>query len=181
MPAEARVGLSRWDRLTLLIATSGGLGYAPVASGTFGALPGALLAYAAAVVAAHSGAPLAWQVAGQVVVAVGLSALVIPVCDAAEHLLGEKDDGRIVADETWTFPVCTIGLPLLSAPWLLAVAFVVNRVCDVIKPPPARRLQDLHGGFGIVVDDFIACLYALAINHAICWSTLALGWWSAGR
>jgi hypothetical protein len=32
-----------------------------------------------------------------------------------------------------------------------------------------------------VVDDFIACLYALAINHAICWSTLALGWWSVGR
>ena len=45
---------------------------------------------------------------------------------------------------------------------------------DVIKPPPARRLQDLHGGFGIVIDDFIACLYALAINHAIYWT--AAGW-----
>jgi phosphatidylglycerophosphatase A len=180
MCADARAGISRWDRLTLLIATSGGLGYAPVASGTFGAMPGALLAYAAAVVAAHSGAPLAWQVAGQLLAAVGLSALVIPVCDVAETLLGKKDDGRIVADETWTFPVCTIGLPLLTAPWMLAVAFVVNRVCDVIKPPPARRLQDLHGGFGIVVDDFIACVYALAINHAIYWSVLALGWFPRG-
>ncbi len=178
MGAESRAGRSRRDRLALFLATSGGLGYAPVASGTFGAVPGALLAYAVAVVSAHSGAPLAWQVAGQAVVALLLSLLAIPMCEVAERLFGKKDDGRIVADETWTFPVCTIGLPLLSAPWLLAVAFVVNRVCDIIKPPPARRLQDVHGGFGIVVDDFIACLYALAINHAVCWGTLALGWWS---
>ena len=166
--------MNKLDRFTLLVATSFGLGYAPVASGTFGALPGALLAYGAAVVALHSHATLLWQVVGQVVFAVALSGLAIPICDVAEKLLGVKDDGRIVADETWTFPVCTIGLPLVAAPWMLGVAFVVNRVCDIIKPPPARQLQDLHGGFGIVIDDFIACLYALAINHGIYWGVM---WW----
>lgn len=168
--------MKQLNRFTLLVATSFGLGYAPVASGTFGAIPGALLAYGAAVVALHSHAALVWQVLGQAVFALALSGLAIPICDVAEKMLGVKDDGRIVADETWTFPVCTIGLPLVAAPWMLAVAFVVNRACDVIKPPPARRLQDLHGGFGIVIDDFIACLYALAINHAIYCGAVAMGW-----
>ena len=162
------------DRFTLLAATWFGLGYSPVASGTCGALPGALLAYGAAYVALYSGAALVWQVAGQVAFALVLSGLAIPICDAGERMLGVKDDGRIVADETLTFPVCTIGLPLVAAPWMLAVAFVVNRVCDIVKPPPARQLQDLHGGFGIVIDDFIACLYALAINHGIYWTAV---WW----
>lgn len=43
----------------------------------------------------------------------------------------------------------------------------MTRICDIIKPPPARRLQELHGGLGIVIDDFFASLYALAINWAI--------------
>lgn len=160
------------DRFTLLVATWFGLGYSPVASGTCGALPGALIAYGAAWVAFPSGHITALGVAGQVIFALVLSGLAVPVCDVAENLLGTKDDGRIVADETLTFPVCAIGLPLVTAPWMLAVAFVVNRACDIVKPPPARRLQDLHGGFGIVVDDFIACLYALAINHAIYWTVV---------
>ena len=58
--------MKKIDRFTLLVATSFGLGYVPVASGTFGAIPGALLAYGAAVVALHSHAALVWQVAGQV-------------------------------------------------------------------------------------------------------------------
>lgn len=160
---------NRLDRFTLWVATSFGLGYAPIASGTFGAIPGAALAYAVAFCGARAGISPAWEIAGQVAFAALLSGLAIPICDAAEKMFGTKDDGRIVADETLTFPVCTIGLPLLTAPWMLGVAFVVNRICDIVKPPPARRLQDLHGGFGIVIDDFVACLYALAINHAIYW------------
>ena len=58
------------DRFTLLVATSFGLGYAPVASGTFGAIPGALLAYGVAVVALHSQASMLWQVVGEIVFAV---------------------------------------------------------------------------------------------------------------
>lgn len=163
------------DRWTQWVGAGFGLGYAPVASGTFGAIPGAVLAYGAVVAAWHTHAAPVWQVAGQAAFALLLSGLAIPICDVAERLFGEKDDGRIVADEMLTFPVCTIGLPLLAAPWMLAVAFVVNRICDIIKPPPARRLQDLHGGLGVVADDFFACLYALAINHALYWSWRACG------
>jgi len=156
------------DRFTQWVGTAFGLGYAPMASGTFGAAPGALLAYGAAVASAHWALPA--QLAGQALFALLLSVLAIPICDVSERLFGEKDDGRIVADEMLTFPVCTIGIPLLAAPWwMLGAFFVINRVSDIVKPAPARRLQDLHGGLGVVADDFVACLYALAANHAIYW------------
>jgi phosphatidylglycerophosphatase A len=138
----------------------------PVASGTFGTLVGVPLALALAV----------WYQAWwwQVAVALVMTLLAVPVCEAAERHFGKKDDGRIVADEWMLFPLCTIGLPLLEH-WmvLLPLCFVVSRACDVIKPPPARQLQVLPGGTGIVIDDFIASLYALAINHLLWWLVLA--------
>jgi phosphatidylglycerophosphatase A len=66
-----------------------------------------------------------------------------------------------------------LGLPWLQHLWLLPVAFVVARVLDVVKPFPARQSQRVRGGGGIVVDDFISTLYALALNHLV--------WWGAQR
>lgn len=152
------------QRLTLTVATGFGLGYAPLASGTFGTLAGVPLAFLLA----------RWheQWWWQIVVAAVLTLLAVPICDAAERHFGSKDDGRIVADEWMLFPICLIGLPLLQH-WqiLLPLCFVVARVCDIVKPPPARQLQAVHGGVGIVIDDLIASLYALAINHLL-WYTL---------
>jgi phosphatidylglycerophosphatase A len=106
----------------------------------------------------------------QAAVAAALAVVAVPVCGAAEKAFGVKDDRRIVADEYLTFPICTIGLPCISAPWLiLPVAFVVNRAMDVLKPFPARQIQAVPGGPGIVLDDVISSLYALAINHAVWW------------
>ncbi len=148
-------------RLCVWIATGFGLGYSPVASGTVGAL---------------LGLPLVWlmarqPVAVQIVFVLLLTLVCIPICSVAERELGgRKDDGRIVADEYLTFPICAIGLPWLESGnwWMLAVAFVVNRLMDIIKPFPAWRLQNLPGGLGITIDDAIASLYALGINWLIC-------------
>ena len=147
-------------KLTVFVATGFGLGLVtPIAPGTVGSLPGVLLA----LWLTQQHLPL------QILACIGLSLIAIPFCDAAEQVLQKKDDGRICADEWMLFPICVIGLPLLQHLWLIPVCFVVARVCDIIKPPPARKLQELHGGFGIVIDDFFASLYALAINHAIFW------------
>jgi phosphatidylglycerophosphatase A len=142
------------------MATGFGLGLIPVMSGTFGTLPGVLIAMACSA--------LSWK--WQAAVAALLAALAVPLCDAAEKEFVLKDDGRIVADEYLTFPICMIGLPVASHPWLLAVGFVAHRACDVIKPPPARQIQSLKGGAGIVMDDVVSSLYALAINHAVWWA-----------
>jgi phosphatidylglycerophosphatase A len=65
------------------------------------------------------------------------------------------------------FPICVIGIPLQSVPLLIPVFFLVTRFCDITKPPPARGLQKIQGGIGIVIDDFFASLYALAFNYLI--------------
>ena len=149
--------MSFGKRLVIWVATGFGLGYSPVASGTVGSLAGVLL------VLAIRPLGLTWQCG----LALGMAVLAIPVCGAAEKHFGTKDDGRIVADEYLTFALCTLGLPWYEHWWLLAVAFVVNRVLDIVKPPPASQAQELHGGIGIVLDDVVSSLYALAVNHVI--------------
>lgn len=153
-------GESVWQKAAVFAATGFGIGLVtPVAPGTVGSLPGVLLALWT------TRQPLPLQLAAGAL----MTLLAIPICDTAERVLKKKDDGRICADEWMLFPLCVIGLPLTQHLWLLPVCFIVARFFDILKPPPARRLQDLHGGFGIVIDDFFASLYALAANHAIFW------------
>lgn len=154
---------SKRSWLWLPLATGFGLGYSPVASGTFGTLPGLLLVWGIDSFTAGS----AWRIPAQIVIALALTLLAIPICGGAESIFGKKDDGRIVADEYMTFPVCMIGLPLHPA--MLATAFVTNRIMDILKPPPANQAQSLKGGLGIVADDFFATLYSLAVNHLLFW------------
>ena len=147
------------DRAAVVFATGFGLGYAPVASGTFGTLPGV----AVVVMVWHT---LAGNLAAQAAVGLLLTLLVVPVCGAAERVFGKKDDGRIVADEYATFPLAMIGLPVDRAEWwILPLAFVAARFFDIVKIWPARGLQKIRGGLGIVIDDVFASLYALAFTH----------------
>ncbi|NLB59961.1 MAG: phosphatidylglycerophosphatase A [Lentisphaerae bacterium] len=146
-----------WRRPFIILATGFGLGLVPVASGTAGSLPGLAILWG---LAAIWQGPVIWQI----LLAGMLGLLAIPLCGLAERHFGQKDDARIVADEYLTFPLCMIGLPLV--PWMLAVAFLTNRLFDVLKPPPARNFQAWPGGLGIVVDDAISALYSLAVNHA---------------
>jgi phosphatidylglycerophosphatase A len=156
------------ERATLAVATGFGLGYAPVASGTCGALLGVPLALGFSVLYAH----LYWQIACCALLAL----LAIPVCDAAERVLGKKDDGRIVADEYLTLPICVIGLPIVrmlreglvaQGLILLGTAFVLSRICDILKPTPARQIQRVKGGAGIVLDDVFASCYALVLTYGV--------------
>ena len=146
-------------RLCVFVASGFGLGLAaPFAPGTFGSLPGVALAYAVCAL------PLWLQVAA----CLALAVLAVPICDVAEKALGIKDDGRITADEWMLYPIALIGIPLASLPWWsMVVFFCVIRVVDIVKPWPARQIQNLHGGLGIVADDFFANLYSLAVNWLV--------------
>ena len=148
-------------KFCLFIASGFGLGLvAPFAPGTFGSLPGVALAYLVA----------ALPFALQPVAALACTLLAIPFCEVAEKLLGVKDDGRITADEWMLFPLGVLGLPLWELPWWsMVIFFFVIRLIDIVKPWPARSLQSIPGGRGIVIDDFVANLYSLAINWLICW------------
>ena len=147
------------NKIVLFLATGCGISlFVPFAPGTFGSLPGIVLAYAMA----------SLPVWAQIPASLALTLLAIPICGRAEAVLGIRDDGRISADEWMLLPIAVIGLPVLDLPWWsMAVFFAVIRLVDIIKPPPAKRLQSLPGGLGIVVDDLVANLYALALNWIV--------------
>lgn len=159
-----------WHKPIILLATGFGLGLSPIASGTVGTLLGLPIMLGLAPLWAHSSNA---ALLAQVIAALGLVLLAIPICDVAEKHFGCKDDGRIVADEFMTFPIGLLGLPL--NPWMLALAFLTHRVFDVLKPFPADRLQRLPGGLGIVVDDGVAALYSLLVNHVVYYLVLRYG------
>ena len=150
-------GCPAWKMPFLLLAIGLGTGLLP-ASGTAATLLGIPLSLALPWVGLNS----VWS---QALACVMLTLLAIPLCDLAESHYKRKDDGRIVADEYLTFPIVMLGLP--HAPIVFLVAFLTNRFFDIIKPPPAHQLQSVKGGLGIVIDDFIACLFSLLTNHAI--------------
>ena len=146
-------------KFCVFVASGFGLGLvAPFAPGTFGSLPGVALAYAV------SALPL-WL---QMPVCLGFTLLAIPFCDVAERHFGIKDDGRITADEWMLYPIAFIGIPILDLPWwTMIVFFCIVRAVAIIKPGPCRGLQSIPGGRGIVIDDFVANLYSLAINWIV--------------
>lgn len=77
-----------------------------------------------------------------------------------------KDPSQAVADETAGQCIPLLIIPLLPACahpwWLIAGAFLLFRLADIAKPPPARGLQRLPAGWGILIDDLIAGVYAAA-------------------
>lgn len=91
------------------------------------------------------------------------------VCGESSRRLGVHDHGGIVFDEVVGLLVTCVpllpGVGLASADetgvWGLVAAFLLFRVFDIWKPWPIRRLdREVEGGFGIMLDDLIAALYA---------------------
>ena len=78
-----------------------------------------------------------------------------------EAVLERKDPGVIVIDEVAGMMVSVLLLPRTLG--VLLCAFLLFRLFDIWKPFPAREAQALRGGFGVVVDDLIAGVYALVL------------------
>jgi phosphatidylglycerophosphatase A len=96
-----------------------------------------------------------------------MAVLGIWICDKTSRDLGVHDHGGIVWDEVVGMLITLFWVPV-EWPWILA-AFVAFRFFDILKPWPIRWLDKrVHGGFGIMVDDVIAGLFAwLVIQLAI--------------
>jgi phosphatidylglycerophosphatase A len=137
------------------VAVGFGTGWSPIMPGTVGTLVGLPLAWGLMRL------PDLWCQIGTCLI---LTLIAIPICSVAEKMIGGKDPGCIVADEYLTLPITVIGL---TNPWALLSGFILHRIFDITKPPPIKQLQDIHGGFGIVIDDFLAALIALGLNHLI--------------
>jgi phosphatidylglycerophosphatase A len=130
------------------MATGLGTGYAPLIPGTFGSIPGLLASW----LLWSWGGPLASAIGLAIVVAVGVWA-----AGRAEAHFGRSDPGQVVIDEVAGQMLTLAFVP--PTPQALAIGFVVFRVLDVIKPFPARRLESLPAGSGIMADDLAAGIY----------------------
>jgi phosphatidylglycerophosphatase A len=140
-------------RLALAIATVFGVGYAPIAPGTFGSAAGLLLWWLLP-------ASTAIQAAAIVIIFVAGSW----GGSVAERHFGRTDPGQVVADEVMGMLI-TLFLNPVGWPGALA-GFLLFRVFDVIKPYPANRLEQLHGGVGVMADDAMAAVYANLVLRA---------------
>lgn len=76
-----------------------------------------------------------------------------------------KDPSECTIDEivgTW---ISLIGLP--KTIWIVTITFVIWRILDIVKPPPARNIEKIKGGLGIMLDDVISGIYTLFIMHLV--------------
>jgi phosphatidylglycerophosphatase A len=150
-PPTAAIASSRPRWLTWVatfVATGFGSGFAPIAPGTAGSLVGLLLYWPL-----RHLSPAAFVTATAAVFLVG----VVASAEVARST-GCEDPGRVVVDEIVGMWTSLAFLPF--TPVTAAAGFVLFRIMDVVKPYPARSLEDLPGGWGIMSDDLMAGIYA---------------------
>jgi len=151
------------NRLALVIATCGYLGYAPVAPGTFGSAAG--LAVFWAVRRTDS-------VAVEVGVILALLLVGIWSSGIVEHQLDRVDPAPVVIDEVVGMLITLALLPVNATGAL--VGFLVFRALDILKPWPSRRFEALPGGLGVMADDGMAAVYGNLVMQGLV--SIAPGW-----
>jgi phosphatidylglycerophosphatase A len=145
-------------QLSVFVASFGYVGYFPIAPGT----AGSAAALALFAVIRWIGVPAVELGAIVAVFVIGVWA-----ANGTEAALGRKDPGIVVIDEVLGMLI-TLALLPVSLTGIL-VGFLLFRALDVIKPYPARRFEDLHGGLGIMADDAVAGLYSYLIMRGLIW------------
>jgi phosphatidylglycerophosphatase A len=140
----------------LLLATGFGVGYFPLAPGTAGTLVGIPIYYFLSDIPS----PL------YEITLMGFFFLSVWISENAEAFFGKKDDPRIVIDEVMGFLITMLWLPKTIL--FIILGFFLFRFFDIVKPFPIRHLErQLKGGFGVVLDDVMAAIYANIILHLI--------------
>jgi phosphatidylglycerophosphatase A len=146
------------QKLATLIATWFGAGYFPKGPGTAGSI--------AALICILPFAPYAGWAAllllGPSIWAAGVHA----------RARAKKDPQEVVVDEVVGQWIALAGATHLHSwnAWLYA--FLLFRAFDMTKPPPARQLENLPGGWGIVLDDVMAGIYAAVVMRVLGWNNL---------
>ncbi len=89
----------------------------------------------------------------------------------AEKHFGRKDPSQSTLDE-WAGQALTyLFLPMVAGwqNWLIVagVGFLAFRILDILKPPPARRLEKLPYGWGVLADDLMVGVYANLLSQLI--------------
>jgi phosphatidylglycerophosphatase A len=155
--------MKRW------IATCFGLGWLPVAPGSWGSLPPALVFG----LLTFFGAPASATTAALAVMVLAGSVACVLCAPASMAATGKSDPGEVVADEFAAQALTFVAVPLAAARllcgWqgllLAGIGFLVFRILDIAKPWPIRKLERLPAGWGILADDLAAGIAAAALVY----------------
>jgi len=142
-----------------LLAFGLGSGCAPKAPGTFGTL---------------AAIPFWWLFLQDVPLIPYLCVLIagfafgVYLCEQTSKDLGVHDHGGIVWDEWIGLWITYLALPA-GIEWII-IGFALFRFFDILKPWPIKWLDEkVHGGFGIMIDDVLAGIFALGCVQGIFW------------
>ncbi len=147
-------------RVSYWLATCLGVGYLPIAPGTWGSLLAVAITGCLYLVSSYSFPFL-------LVGLIGSAILGTWAADRVASDLGDSDPSRVVIDEVAGQFLTLTWVPL--SPSSLFLGFVFFRVFDILKPPPARQAEGLPGGYGIMTDDLVAGLYAGLLLLLVRW------------
>ena len=135
----------------------------PVAPGTWGSIPAALLFG----LLCHFHAPPLIVFIVMLATVLAGSMICIILAPAAIEATGKKDPGEVVADELAGQAVAFLAAGFFAAESNVAilamVGFLAFRFFDILKPPPCRQLEKLPAGYGILLDDLMAGVYAAIV------------------
>ena len=143
-----------------LVATFFGAGRLHPGPGTWGSASAVLLwAALAHVINPTYRAPVV------IALAIFVTLIGIPAATQVARASATKDPQFVVIDEVAGQLIALIAAPLTWKTFL--AGFILFRAFDIIKPPPARQLERLPEGTGIVLDDVAAGIYALAVMQVL--------------
>jgi phosphatidylglycerophosphatase A len=170
---EPRQGRTTLDRFALALSTCG-VGYLPLAPGTWGSAVGVglylLVRAGSAQVFAYEAAR-GWSLPSlealrttfMLLMLMALTIAGIWAATRTEKLLGRKDPGVVVIDEVVGQLIAFLFIPLDAGWWAIVAGFLAFRLFDIWKPYPVRRLEALESGLGIMADDVLAGAYAATV------------------
>jgi phosphatidylglycerophosphatase A len=143
------------NRFFLFLAAGFGAGYSPIAPGTMGTLVAIPIYFFLSFISS----PL-YELT--IITFFFLSSW---ISDKAQRHWGKRDHPRIVIDEMVGFLITMLWLPKTTL--FVILGFFLFRFFDIVKPPPIRLLERVRGGYGVVLDDVMAGVYANIILHLI--------------
>lgn len=146
-----------------LVATGLYSGYLRPFSGTWGTIPAWLIAYFL----------LKGNLPAIIIVSLVVFAVSVWSAGEAEKLFGH-DSKNIVIDEWAGMFVTLIAVPFGLGNYL--VAFIMFRIFDVVKIPPAAQFENLPGGWGVTMDDIAAGVYANISTQIFIWLATYYQW-----
>ncbi|MDP6581478.1 MAG: phosphatidylglycerophosphatase A [Vicinamibacterales bacterium] len=147
-----------FQRVAAGFATVGPVGFAPVAPGTAGSLAGLFLFW---------GVRSTRSTWFEVVVLMVVIVAGVAAASAAESMYQRRDPGLVVIDEVAGMLVTLLAVPVGFSGAL--VGFCAFRLFDIAKPFPARQAERLPGGWGVMVDDLVAGVYAQGVLRLFLW------------